>query len=138
MNITQRQKAERWDSLLRALSNPAIHDTYIHHLSTMRRAALFILATARSSRRPWLRNWRELNDRRHAALRAEFEQTCLRRRDDELAWLVEYISDEITYHDSKTFKYPNNYRYLLRAREVVGLELVRRGLAADGSEQQVA
>jgi hypothetical protein len=47
--------------------------------------------------------------------------------------------DEIAHQESKTMvHYPNSYRYLVMAREVVGLELVRRGLAANGPEQRVA
>ena len=73
---------------------------------------------------------RERNERWHANLRAEFERTCLNKDDDDLPWLVEYIADEIAYQESKTsIFHPNSYRYLVMAREVVGLELARRGLA---------
>lgn len=44
MTITQQQKAERWDRLLRLLSSPSIRDDSITHLSTMRRATLILLA----------------------------------------------------------------------------------------------
>jgi hypothetical protein len=45
MTITQREKADRWDYLLRLLGNPALHDSHIRHLSTMRRAVLFLLSS---------------------------------------------------------------------------------------------
>ena len=82
---------------------------------------------------------RERADAFHARLRAEFEQTCRNKEDDDLPWLVQYIADEIAYQESKTASYPNSYRYLVMAREVVGLELIRRGLAAAcGPGQRVA
>jgi hypothetical protein len=44
MTITQREKAERWDRLLRLLSSPSINDDLLTHLSGMRRATLMLLA----------------------------------------------------------------------------------------------
>jgi DNA-binding transcriptional ArsR family regulator len=45
VTVTQREKAERWDQLLRLLSDPAVHDSHIRHLSTTRRAVMFLLAS---------------------------------------------------------------------------------------------
>jgi hypothetical protein len=57
---------------------------------------------------------RERADAFHARLRAEFEQTCRNKEDDDLPWLVEYIADEIAHQESKTtVSYPNSYRYLV-------------------------
>jgi len=42
--VSQHEKAERWDHLIRLLQNPEIRDTYIWHLSTMRRAVEILLA----------------------------------------------------------------------------------------------
>jgi len=42
--VSQQEKAERWDHLIRLLQNPEIRDTYIWHLSTMRRAVEALLA----------------------------------------------------------------------------------------------
>ena len=82
---------------------------------------------------------RERVDAWHARLRAEFEQTCRNKEDDDLPWLVGYIADEIAHLDSKTtVTYPNSYRYLVMAREVVGLELARRGLADTEVLERVA
>ncbi len=82
-----------------------------------------------------LRDRREqLEHRLHANL-CTTNSGCRGKSDDELRWLAGYIADEIAYHDSKTVKSPNSYRYLLMAREVVGAEQVRRGLPhANGPE----
>jgi hypothetical protein len=42
--MSQQEKANRWDRLIRLLQNPEIRDTYIWHLSTMRRAVEVLLA----------------------------------------------------------------------------------------------
>jgi hypothetical protein len=42
--ISLEEKADRWDHLIRLLQNPEIRDTYILHLSTMRRAVEILLA----------------------------------------------------------------------------------------------
>jgi hypothetical protein len=42
--LTEREKAERWDRLLGVLQRPGTRDTYIWHLSAMRRAAMKLLA----------------------------------------------------------------------------------------------
>jgi hypothetical protein len=42
--VSQQEKADRWDHLIRLLQNPEIRDTYIWHLSTMRRAVEILLA----------------------------------------------------------------------------------------------
>jgi hypothetical protein len=80
---------------------------------------------------------RKRTDAFHARLRAEFEQTCRAKADDDLPWLTEYIADELAHLESKTTaSYPDSYRYLVMAREVVGLELVRRGLTEHRAEPQ--
>ena len=42
--VSPQEKADRWDHLIRLLQNPEIRDTYIWHLSTMRRAVEILLA----------------------------------------------------------------------------------------------
>ena len=54
---------------------------------------------------------RERLDAFHARLRAEFEQTCQNKDDDDLPWLAEYIAEEIAHQESKTtISFPNSYR----------------------------
>jgi hypothetical protein len=42
--ISQQEKADRWDHLIKLLQNPDIRDAYVWHLSTMRRAVDILLA----------------------------------------------------------------------------------------------
>ena len=42
--MDQREKAERWDHLVKLLTSPSLHDNYIFHLSSMRRATMMLLA----------------------------------------------------------------------------------------------
>jgi hypothetical protein len=42
--ISQQEKADRWDRLIGHLRDPKIQDTYIWHLSAMRRAVNMLLA----------------------------------------------------------------------------------------------
>jgi hypothetical protein len=43
--IGQREKAERWDHLVELLKSPGLQDTYLLHLSKLRRATLILLAS---------------------------------------------------------------------------------------------
>ena len=40
----QREKAERWDRLVKLLESPSLQDDYVFHLSSLRRATLMLLA----------------------------------------------------------------------------------------------
>jgi hypothetical protein len=42
--ITEQEKARRWDELIACLQQPGMRDTYIHHLSGVRRAVYLLLA----------------------------------------------------------------------------------------------
>jgi hypothetical protein len=42
--LTQAEKATRWDELIGYLQQPGMHDTYIHRLSGVRRAVYLLLA----------------------------------------------------------------------------------------------
>jgi hypothetical protein len=42
--LTQAEKASRWDELIGCLQQPGMRDTYIHHLSGVRRAVCLLLA----------------------------------------------------------------------------------------------
>jgi hypothetical protein len=42
--LTQPEKARRWDELIGCLRQPGLRDTYIHHLSGVRRAVYLLLA----------------------------------------------------------------------------------------------
>jgi hypothetical protein len=42
--LTQEEKAGRWDELIGCLRQPGLRDTYIHHLSGVRRAVYLLLA----------------------------------------------------------------------------------------------
>jgi hypothetical protein len=41
----QREKARRWDHLVELLKSPSLQDTYVIHLSKLRRATLMLLAS---------------------------------------------------------------------------------------------
>jgi hypothetical protein len=42
--LTQQEKARRWDDLIKALGQPQIRNTYIHRLTAVRRAVIPLLA----------------------------------------------------------------------------------------------
>jgi hypothetical protein len=42
--VTEQEKARRWDELIACLRQPGLRDTYIHHLSGVRRAVYLLLA----------------------------------------------------------------------------------------------
>jgi hypothetical protein len=42
--MSQREKAERWDHLVKLLESPNLRDDYVFHLSSLRRATLMLLA----------------------------------------------------------------------------------------------
>jgi hypothetical protein len=42
--LSQRDKAKRWDQLIACLRQPGLRDTYIHSLSGVRRAVYLLLA----------------------------------------------------------------------------------------------
>ena len=42
--LTEREKAKRWDQLIACLRQPGMRDTYIHQLSGTRRALYLLLA----------------------------------------------------------------------------------------------
>jgi hypothetical protein len=42
--LTQEEKARRWDELIETLGKPQVRDTYIRHLSAVRRAVILLLA----------------------------------------------------------------------------------------------
>ena len=42
--VTEQEKARRWDELTACLRQPGLRDTYIHHLSGVRRAVYLLLA----------------------------------------------------------------------------------------------
>jgi hypothetical protein len=42
--LSEREKAGRWDELIACLRQPGMRDTYIHHLSGTRRAVYLLLA----------------------------------------------------------------------------------------------
>jgi hypothetical protein len=42
--LTQQEKARRWDALIATLGEPQIRNTYIHHLTAVRRAVILLLA----------------------------------------------------------------------------------------------
>jgi hypothetical protein len=42
--LTHAEKARRWDELIGCLQQPGMRDTYIHHLSGVRRAVYLLLA----------------------------------------------------------------------------------------------
>jgi hypothetical protein len=44
-NISQREKARRWDNLIRMLRRPDIRDTGVWHLSSQRRAVMMLLTS---------------------------------------------------------------------------------------------
>jgi hypothetical protein len=44
VSTSQQEKAERWDHLNALLLSPEVRNTYVRHLSAMRRAALMLLA----------------------------------------------------------------------------------------------
>jgi hypothetical protein len=43
--MDQQEKAERWDHLVELLKSPGLQDTYVFHLSKLRRATLMLLAS---------------------------------------------------------------------------------------------
>lgn len=43
--MDQQEKAERWDQLVTLLKSPGLQDTYVFHLSKLRRATLMLLAS---------------------------------------------------------------------------------------------
>jgi hypothetical protein len=43
--MSQREKAERWDHLVKLLQSPSLRDNYVFHLSSLRRATLILLAS---------------------------------------------------------------------------------------------
>jgi hypothetical protein len=43
--ISQKEKARRWDSLIRILSAPQVQDIHVRHLSSQRRAVFMLLAS---------------------------------------------------------------------------------------------
>ena len=42
--LTQQEKASRWDELIDTLSHPTLRNTYIRHLTAVRRAVIMLLA----------------------------------------------------------------------------------------------
>jgi len=42
--LTQQEKARRWDDLIETLGQPQTSKTYIHHLTAVRRAVVLLLA----------------------------------------------------------------------------------------------
>jgi hypothetical protein len=42
--LTQQEKAGRWDDLIRTLRQPGLRNTYVRHLSAVRRAVILLLA----------------------------------------------------------------------------------------------
>jgi hypothetical protein len=42
--LSQEEKARRWDDLITTLGQPQIRNTYIHHLTAVRRAVILLLA----------------------------------------------------------------------------------------------
>ena len=42
--LTQQEKASRWVNLITILKRPQVKDTYVHHLTAMRRAVIMLLA----------------------------------------------------------------------------------------------
>ncbi len=42
--LTQQEKARRWDDLIETLSQPQVRNTYVRHLSAVRRAVILLLA----------------------------------------------------------------------------------------------
>jgi hypothetical protein len=42
--LTEQEKARRWDDLIQTLRQPGVRNTYVRHLSAVRRAVILLLA----------------------------------------------------------------------------------------------